>query len=360
MDDEETTTGTPAPEAIEPEPAPEETDLEAFNRISAELDAKEKAAEQLAKAGGKGGGKKPAEPTEETEEAKETEAKADGEETEEETEKPAQRHKLEIQFRRREREIKQREQAVERAIKQAQAELANERAQIAKFTPDSVKKLIDGGDFDGFSKLFGFESFEAMNTHALKSFSDPSYKAAKDAADKIRALEQREEQRQREQDEARQRHVAAQREEEFKTFVASEVTEDEDEDIQRLAKADQWFVPSCVTEMKREYQKTRKQISPSEAAQRVLKSRRAMYDELSKIFGDQAASNQPESAPQRAVTPARAGSSKQPARPSKHVTRKGAAGTPGAPAEMSDADWVRWGKTQLEQSFDEDRRNGSL
>lgn len=327
-----------AAEVIETaEGAPEaepETDLQAFERIGKEIDAK--AAGKDAKA-------------ETKTEPDETEAEAAAEPEEEPAKPPP--HQEYIKLRKDRQKLADREARFEAAARAREAELAAIARKIESHSPERIRALRDAGSYDEIAKILGAKDWEDLQGEALKQLSDPGYKQRRSLEERVAKYEaEREQEREAQQREAQAREMQA-REQRFIGELGEFLGESEDPVVQGLMGEDKgMFLASVMNEMKR----TR--CSADEASEKVVAIAKKRYAAWNKIFGSQPTAQQAEAA--SAASPDRAGSRQQPAKPSKHVTRKGAASTAGSSGQMSEAEFDRYAKAEMERAMAEDIKNG--
>ncbi len=98
------------------------------------------------------------------------------------------------------------------------------------------------------------------------------------------------------------------------------------------------------------------QLDAEEAASFIVERAKTRYAAWQKIFGGQPTAEQAETSQEG--TPDRAGRREQHAKPTKHVTRTRAASPASSPGPISDADWHKMAKAEMEKALLEEQRTG--
>lgn len=239
------------------------------------------------------------EPAEQKEEPPPAAAEAEAEEEEAEPEgkpKPSDW----VAFRKHKKRLAAREAELEKKAAAKEAELAGKVDALAKqaaerLAPlDEARKAIESGDFDALAAALGkasgqeISTWNDLNKLVVQRFASPEY-------DQVLKLKREQENLRRELQEKQRREqmTATQaQQEQARANYMRELTEElgasEDDAVKAFA-ADQSFVRAVFSEQSAAYnQQAGTTITVDEAAKRAIAKARASYDELHKIFGDQA------------------------------------------------------------------------
>lgn len=243
--------------------------------------------------------------------------------------------------------------AREQAIAQREQQLLQSEAGTAEML--RARQLYEAGDFDGAAKAaFGVVSWNDMNDRAARAFASPEYRHSKALADKVAQLEaEREERRRGEMTFAQQ-----QREQQILSTFHKGLTESlpqaEDETIAALAETDPAFVDAVFNRIVAAARQG-EDLDPIEVAEELVETARTHYERVHKVFGGRPTS-QAEMA--QAIPPNRAGSTKPPVKPQRHVSRTAATEVSAPPDFENDAEWVAFGAKALRRAHLEDEAAG--
>lgn len=241
----------------------------------------------------------------------------------------------------------------EQQLSQREAAFTAKEAALSQSA--KARELYEAGDYDGAAKAaFGATSWNEMNDVAARAFASPEYK-------RVKALEERDKVREAERERERQANMSASQQAreqkilgDFRATLDVSLPKAEDETIAALAAEDPDFV-AAVFDTVVAAARRGEDLDPIEVAEEIVESARARFAKMQKVFGGRPASAV-EAA--RAATPTRAGSTQQPVKPHKHVSRSTATEA-SAPAEFeNDQDWIAFGAKALRRAHLEDEASG--
>lgn len=261
----------------------------------------------------------------------------------------------------------------QQAVAKERDEIEKQRAELSKLNTDEVLRqkvamLLDADDYDGLAKLAGRKDFNEIVERSVKAFSDPSYKKTKELEARQAELERREKEREDEDrrrreefEQERARVHATERQRQELAAVSEELNKHPEPAIAELAKLDPEFTAAVYSRMRHEIGAQR--LSQQEIVEVyedsiawVLDVAKRKHEVLSKAFGGRPTS---EAETATAVTPTRAGSSKTPAKPHKHVSKTQTAEVSAATEDQSESEFLKKWTRRLEQSQLEERKRAS-
>jgi hypothetical protein len=254
------------------------------------------------------------------------------------------------------RDWRQRISSKEQALAAKEAEIAAKLEAAASTSPERIRALIEGSDFDGFAKLIGFKGWADLNDTAIRAYASPEFRHTRKLEQELQALKAQKEEESRkaaEQAEVAQRETAKR---EYQAHLATTLKGSPDAGIREAAtdpEEGEAFRQAVYGKIANHYQETGDELDPDEAAEEIV--REVILPRLARwnrIFGTQSAVTT-EAA--QAASANRAAVTKTPVRSSKHVSRHAAKqASTQAPPNMSDAEAIRYWAKQMEESSLED------
>lgn len=229
-------------------------------------------------------------------------------------------------------------------------ELSEAKAKYGKY--EEAEALYAAGDpITAVEKLFG-EKWNDLQKKAANRVRGMDPRVEK-LEQELKAEREARERAEAERHEREQKEAYTREQQRWMTGLKEELSTSDDDVVAALAQSSLGFLDHVFQFQEQEYDPDDGQtLTAAEAAEKALPHWQAMYEELSKVFGDRPASKDEGSgngaAHRKGSTSAKPGAKA----PTTLSQRKAAEASPPEPRELSEAEWLRRHAAKLRESRD--------